>query len=208
MDTPCYMNRELSWLSFNERVLEEAEDSRVPLCERLTFLSIFQSNLDEFFMVRIGSLQDQMLLDQKSRENKTYMTPGEQIDACLSRIRDLCRRRDVVYGALMEKLIDQGIHLLSFHDMSVEEHKFFRELFQRDFKPLLSGVVVSKKQSFPFLRNKEIYAVAVLAGKAEKTKIDKDKAAKSEKEKKKKIGIVSCGGNLFPRMIPVPGRKG
>ena len=105
----CYANRELSWLRFNERVLEEAEDSRLPLCERLSFLSIFQSNLDEFFMVRIGSLQDQMLLDKNARENKTNMTSGEQIDAALAFIHKLTARRDAAYNGLLEQLAEQGI---------------------------------------------------------------------------------------------------
>lgn len=74
-----YMNRELSWLKFNERVLEEAENQEVPLCERMTFVSIYQSNLDEFFRVRVGSLMDQMLLNTTIRENKTNMTAQEQI---------------------------------------------------------------------------------------------------------------------------------
>ena len=110
----CYANRELSWLRFNERVLEEAEDSRLPLCERLSFLSIFQSNLDEFFMVRIGSLQDQMLLDKNARENKTNMTSGEQIDAALAFIHKLTARRDAAYNGLLEQLAEQGIRLLDF----------------------------------------------------------------------------------------------
>ena len=109
----CTENRELSWLRFNERVLEEAEDERVPLCERLSFLSIFQSNLDEFFMVRIGSLHDQMLLDKEARENKTNMTPGEQIDAAVSRIRTLCDRVAVIDGGLIVesgKVADVFLH--------------------------------------------------------------------------------------------------
>ena len=192
MDNVCFENREMSWLRFNERVLEEAEDERVPLCERLSFLSIFQSNLDEFFMVRIGSLHDQMLLDKESRENKTNMTPGEQIDAALSRIRALCHRRDSAYGALLEKLGEQGISIVNFRSISTESEKYLEEMFRKEFLPLLSTFIVGKKQSFPFLKNKDIYAVAVLNTKAEK----------------QKIGIVPCGGNVFPRLIAVPERTG
>lgn len=190
--TTCFANRELSWLRFNERVLEEAEDKRVPLCERLTFLSIFQSNLDEFFMVRIGSLHDQMLLDKESRENKTNMTPRQQIDAALGQIHVLCQRKDAAYSALMGHLAEQGITLVDFRQISPESERYLDELFRRDFLPLLSTSVAGKKQSFPFLKNKEIYAVAVLNTKADK----------------QKIGIVDCGGDMFPRLIPVPERTG
>ncbi len=188
----CLENRELSWLRFNERVLEEAEDERVPLCERLSFLSIFQSNLDEFFMVRIGSLHDQMLLDKEARENKTHMTPGEQLDAALLRIRELCARRDRAYAALLEKLQEQGISIVDFRSISEESEKYLGEMFRSEFLPLLSTYIVGKKQSFPFLKNKDIYAVAVLNTKAEK----------------QKIGIVPCGTGVFPRLIEIPERKG
>ena len=87
-----YMNRELSWLKFNERVIEEAENPEVPLCERMNFVSIYQSNLDEFFMVRVGSLQDQMLVNKKIRDNKTNMTSEEQIRAILKEVRRLNRK--------------------------------------------------------------------------------------------------------------------
>ena len=188
----CYANRELSWLRFNERVLEEAEDSRLPLCERLSFLSIFQSNLDEFFMVRIGSLQDQMLLDKNARENKTNMTSGEQIDAALAFIHKLTARRDAAYNGLLEQLAEQGIRLLDFAHMEEESRAELEKLFRQDYLPLLSSFIISKKQAFPFLKNKGIYAVAVLSTKAEK----------------KKIGIVPCGSEIFPQLVPVPGRTG
>ena len=192
----CLENRELSWLRFNERVLEEAEDERVPLCERLSFLSIFQSNLDEFFMVRIGSLHDQMLLDKESRENKTRMTPGEQIDACLSRIRELCHRRDRTYAALLERLHEQGISIVNFREISEESSDYLKEMFRREFLPLLSTYIVGKKMTFPFLKNKDIYAVAVLGAKGDK------------KADKQKIGIVPCGTGVFPRLIAIPERTG
>ncbi|MBR6569867.1 MAG: polyphosphate kinase 1 [Clostridia bacterium] len=188
----CFENRELSWLRFNERVLEEAEDERLPLCERLTFLSIFQSNLDEFFMVRIGSLHDQMLLDKESRENKTNMTPGEQLTAALKRIRELCSRRDKVYAALLERLREQGISIVDFRQISQETEGYLADMFRREFLPFLSTYIVGKKQSFPFLKNKDIYAVAVLGTKGDK----------------QKIGIVPCGTGVFPRLISIPERTG
>ncbi len=188
----CLENRELSWLRFNERVLEEAEDERVPLCERLTFLSIFQSNLDEFFMVRIGSLHDQMLLDREARENKTNMTPGEQLDAALTRIRELCQRRDRAYAALLEKLREQGVSIVDFRSISQETEQYLGEMFRTEFLPFLSTYIVGKKQSFPFLKNKDIYAVAVLGTKGDK----------------QKIGIVPCGTGVFPRLIAIPERTG
>ena len=98
-----YVNRELSWLKFNERVLTEAKRRDVPLCERFSFLSIYQSNLDEFFMVRVGSLEDQKLLSGDQRENKTKMTPEQQIDAILLRVNKLNRDKDAIYTDLMKE---------------------------------------------------------------------------------------------------------
>ena len=116
-----FMNRELSWLKFNERVLEEAEDENTPLCERLSFASIYQSNLDEFFMVRVGSLVDQDDVSPKMRENKTHMTAREQIDAVIARVHELNGRRDEVYARLMEKLEEQGVRLVDFRKIGRQE---------------------------------------------------------------------------------------
>ena len=187
-----FMNRELSWLKFNERVLEEAEDERVPLCERLSFASIYHSNLDEFFMVRVGSLQDQMLLGKKIRDNKTNMTPGEQITEILKKVRELSGRRDRAYNTLMEKLEPYGVRLTDFGRLSDEEKDSLSRFFQMEIAPLISPTVVGKRQPFPFLRNKEIYAVAVL----------------ETKNRKERLGIIPCTNNMVERLIPVRGQEG
>lgn len=122
MTDTIYMNRELSWLKFNERVLEEAENQDNPLCERLTFASIYQSNLDEFYMVRVGSLVDQMFLSKDIRENKTNMTPKEQLEAVLSRTRKLNRKRDVIYEEIMDSLKEYGVQMLNFHKIENVEY--------------------------------------------------------------------------------------
>ena len=188
----CYQNRELSWLKFNERVLEEAENPENPLCERLTFASIYQSNLDEFYMVRVGSLVDQMLLAKDIRENKTNMTPEEQLDAILARTKKLNRKRDAVYEEIMEKLEQYGIHMLNFHKIEKEDRNYLDRYFEAEVAPVISPSIVGKRQPFPFLRNKEIYAVVVL----------------ETKKGKEKLGIIPCSSAGIQRLIPVPGKTG
>lgn len=192
MADTIYMNRELSWLKFNERVLEEAENPENPLCERLTFASIYQSNLDEFYMVRVGSLVDQMLLAKDIRENKTNMTPEEQLDAILARTKKLNRKRDVVYEEIMENLEQYGVHMLNFHKIEKEDRNYLERYFEAEVAPVISPSIVGKRQPFPFLRNKEIYAVVVL----------------ETKKGKEKLGIIPCSSAGIQRLIPVPGKTG
>ena len=165
MNETIYMNRELSWLKFNERVLEEAENPKVPLSERLTFASIYQSNLDEFFMVRVGSLIDQMLVAKDSRDNKTHMTPKEQIQAILPQVEILNRRKDEVYEKLMEKIEEYGVRLVDFSKITEEENKFLEAYFDMEISGLISPTIVGKRQPFPFLKNKESYALVFLTTK-------------------------------------------
>ena len=187
-----YMNRELSWLKFNERVLEEAENQEVPLCERLTFASIYQSNLDEFFMVRVGSLYDQTLLDKKICENKTGMTSQEQIDAILKQTKLINKRKEAVYEELMARVAEQGIRILRFNELDEDGAHYLEGYFKSEIAPLISPTVIGRRQPFPFLKNKEIYAAAVLGAKG----------------KKDRLGIIPCTSNIFGRLIAVPGMPG
>ena len=187
-----YMNRELSWLKFNERVLEEAENPEVPLCERMTFVSIYQSNLDEFFRVRVGSLQDQMLISTEIRENKTKMTSAEQIRAIIKEVKKLNQRKDKAYEKLMKKIEEYGITLINNASAKSEEKKFLEKYFMKEIMPLSSPTIVGKRQPFPFLKNGEIYAVVVL----------------ETRNKKERIGIIPCSNNMLTRMVELPGGKG
>ena len=188
MSQQVYMNRELSWLKFNERVLEEAENKKVPLCERLTFASIYQSNLDEFFRVRVGSLVDQMLLGGKIRDNKTKMTAKEQIQAVLHQVTKLNRRKDAVYDTIMGQLEDYGIRLVDFRKISKKESEQLEKYFLNEIAPVISPTIVGKRQPFPFLKNNEIYAVVVL----------------QTKSGKEKLGIIPCSNTGFKRLVELP----
>lgn len=188
--TPCYENRELSWLKFNERVLDEANDKDVPLCERLSFASIFQSNLDEFFMVRVGSLHDQMLFSETKRESKTNMTAGEQLSHIFKAARDLTRKKDHTYRHLMDELKEYGVELLNFSDIEYDDAVYLENYFKEQIMPILSPQVVGKKQPFPFIKNKEIYAVALLGSKSNE-----------------KVGLVPCSNGILKRLISIPSER-
>lgn len=186
----CYANRELSWLKFNERVLDEAADKSVPLCERMSFFSIFQSNLDEFYMVRVGSLYDQMLVDKNAKDNKTGMTCKEQLKAIFEATRIISERKDHIYKEYMEQLKAENMELVSFSNILPEDKAYLENYFTESLLPLLSPQVIGKKQPFPFLKNKEIYAVVVLGSK-----------------NSEKLGIIPCSNEVFKRLIPVPSGK-
>lgn len=212
MTKKYYDNREISWLKFNKRVLEEAMDPSVPLMERLTFVSIFQSNLDEFFMVRVGSLYDQMIVDPDSRDSKTNMTPEEEIKKIVKYTKKLNGLKDEAYKNLMREVKEFGIELVDFHSMvkcnaegdciedleneysmalTPDDEEALENLFDSEIRPLISPQIIGKRQPFPFLKEKEIYAIVSLEG----------------KNGTEKLGIVPCSGDVFERLIQIPSDK-
>ncbi len=183
----CYKNRELSWLQFNERVLEEAGNSNVPLAERLTFASIFQTNLDEFFMVRVGSLMDQYY-DSSSKENKTGMSSREQVISIIRTVERLEQKKAEIYYKLMGELRPYGINLVNFNCLSEKDRNMLEKYFDENIAPFLSPMIVGKQQPFPFLNNKQLYAIVLLTSKSGKNK----------------TGIIPCTNGVFKRLIEVP----
>ncbi len=186
-----YDNRELSWLKFNARVLEEAQDIDTPLFERLRFVQIFCSNLDEFFMIRVGSLYDKQMFEPKDKENKTNMTPKEQLSEIAKRVKELLPVKDLAYSDIMSGMSSYGIEHIDVSNLDPEEDAFLRTYFTKEIQPLLFTGVVDRKHPVPFLKNGEIY-VGVTFRK-------KDEAAG-----KVTFGILPASEN-FPRLIWLPG---
>lgn len=186
-----YTNRELSWLQFNERVLNEAGNPRVPLAERLSFASIYQSNLDEFFMVRVGSLMAQAASGEILLDNKTGLSSQEQTDEILKRVSRLEEEKTRIYEQLMGELEPEGIRIINFNRLSNKEGKLLEEYFDAHIAPFLSPMVIGKRHPFPFLLNKQLYAIVILS-----------------KGKKTRIGMVPCSNSVFKRLIEIPTRPG
>ncbi len=194
MNGTYFDNRELSWLKFNQRVLEEAEDERVPLFERLGFISIFASNLDEFFMVRVGSLYDQTLLkkEKDKRDNKTQLTPAEQLSRIAEKTAELLPRADKAYWRIMEELKPHGAEHVRVSDLGDEEKAFLLKKFNSDFKPLLFPTIVDKKHPMPFLANRAVYVIARLRS----------------KKGGEYFGIIPAGSEAFGKVVPLPSEEG
>ena len=194
MNSICKDNRELSWLQFNDRVLMQAKAKDVPLGERLSFASIYQSNLDEFFMVRVGSLYDQMLFYPAQKDSKTGMTAIEQLKSVLQKVHYLNKKKDKSYHDMMDKLEEYGLGIISYKKLTSKSDKeYFKTYFEEKLLPLISPVIVSKRRPFPFLNNRELYVMAQL----------------ESKKGNRKMGIISCGNAMTnERLIEVPSIPG
>ena len=162
-DLSYTQNRELSWLRFNERVLAEAADAEVPLIERLRFASIFTSNLDEFFMVRVGSLFDLAMVAPDDVDNKSGMTPAEQLGHIFEAVRPLIARRDEIYQELIHALSDRGVSELSYEALTESQRAYVHNYYKENIRPMLSPQIIDRSHPFPHLKNKALYAAALLS---------------------------------------------
>ena len=182
-------NRELSWLRFDQRVLQEATSPEVPLYEKLKFIAIFVSNLDEFFMVRVGSLFDLSIADKKAIDNKTGMTPSEQLAKIYEAVRPLYKMKDETYKNVSKKLKSYNISHLAPKDLTAEEVKFVKDYFLNYIHPILSPQIVDEHHPFPFIASKQLCVVG-----------------KIQRKKSECIGVVTVPSSL-PPVLFMPGRK-
>lgn len=213
---PPYMqNRELSWLEFNKRVLEQGSDPSVPLLERLQFVSIFWSNLQEFFMVRVGSLTDLSLLKKEPIDNKSKMTPSEQLDAVYTRCHELYPVQEQIYTDLEKELAAAGVRHLSYSDLDADQEAFVQDWMRANVMPFLQPQIINARHPFPHLENGSIYIIVRLTDAPSKKKKDMtDEEKKQEKEERKRIKNLGAEGVMLgliplpkqaPRLIVLPG---
>lgn len=192
MSVSYFDNRELSWLKFNQRVLEEAEDSRVPLFERLGFASIFASNLDEFFMVRVGSLYDRTLLKKDEPDNKTNLTAAQQLSLIANKTAELLPRFDSAYRNIMEQLKLYGVEHVRVSSLSAGDTDYLAKYFMSDIQPLLFPTIVDKKHPMPFFANKAVYILTRL----------------KNKKGNEFFGIIPAGSEAFGQVVQLPSESG
>ena len=183
-------NREVSWLRFDDRVLDESYDETVPLFERLKFVSIFGSNLDEWFMIRIGGLSDIARLKHQPRDNKSNETPAEQIDNVLSMLPGLIRRQEAAFDEIESRLASSGLIRVGAEELTDADAAALARYFDQNVQPILSPMIVNPRHPFPNLRNAQLYVVCSLEGSGERGL----------------LGIVEVPTSL-PRVIELPGSE-
>ena len=164
-------NRELSWLRFNQRVLEEAADINTPLLERLKFIAIFSSNLDEFFMVRVGSLFDVSLISPDEVDNKSGLTSAEQLNKIYTVIPSLIEQKKQLYNIVERDLQNEDIWDLSYNQLENDEKKYVHKYFKTEVSPIISPMIIGSHHPFPHLNNKCLYIASYLKDKKGKTSI-------------------------------------
>ncbi|MGM9946921.1 polyphosphate kinase 1 [Floccifex sp.] len=184
-------NRELSWLRFNQRVLEEAADTSIPALERLKFISIFASNLDEFFMVRVGSLFDIAHISPEEKDNKTGWSALEQLQQIYHTIPGLIALKKQIYKAVMEELKKSGIEDVSIDCLNENEHKEIHSFYKAEMLPILSPILIGAHHPVPHLVNKRLYVSALLENKKEK----------------QAIGIVPVPDSISPYILLSDGKR-
>ena len=183
-------NRELSWLQFNARVLEEAEDENVPLLERLKFLAIFTSNLDEFFMIRVGSLGDLAEMDKEPIDNKSGLTPRQQLQKIYAAVPPLYSRRDRAYADVARSLEREGLKRVAIRDLTSEEQKYVKHYFKHMIQPILSPQIVDAHHPFPHIEGKMLHIGVLLSRKKGET-----------------FGLLPVPASLQP-LVFLPGEEG
>lgn len=159
---PKYINRELSWLDFNLRVLNQATLTQTPLFEKLRFISIFNSNLDEFYMVRVGSLMDLQTYDNKQVDSKTGWSAKKQLEEIGKKTQKLLSYHDTVYKQVLNDFKDLGYHQVNLNKVSKNDLKFINPWYQQQIRPLLNPQLYNTRQPFPQLINKQSYVFVTL----------------------------------------------